>query len=108
MKKKFDGIFMKASLLHIPKSDAQDVIKKIINKLKKGGYIYVAVKGKWESGVDEEIKKENLYGDDFERFFSYYTVDEIKNYFINLGLEIVYEESAISGKTNWIQVVGKK
>lgn len=104
----FEGIFMKASLLHIPKKEIDYILQKIVAKLKNGGYIYIAVKEKRENGAEEEIKKENDYGYPYERFFSYFTVSEIKNYLNNFGLEIVHEEVATYGKTNWLSVIGGK
>lgn len=106
LKETFNGIFAQASILHIPKKEAQKTIEVLANKLKIGGYFYIAVKEK--RGVDEEIKKENDYGYEYERFFSYYTLDEIKNYFVNLKMKIVYETVTNSGRTNWIQVIAQK
>lgn len=108
----FNGIFIQAVLLHIPKQEVEGLLKKITQKLNNGGYLYVAVKEKKEGGVDEEIKKENDYKYEYERFFSYFTLDEIKNYFKNTGLKLVFENeeppSRATRKTNWIQVIGKK
>lgn len=112
LEKTFDGIFIQAVLLHIPKNEVESLLKEIIKKLNTGGYLYVAVKEKREGGVDEEIKKENDYGYEYERFFSYFTIDEIKNYFKNIGLKVIFENEAppsrATRKTNWIQVIGKK
>lgn len=102
----FDGIFSQASLLHIPKAEVQDVIKKMYDKLKPKGYFYIAVKEKKDK--DEEIVAEEDYGYRYERFFSYYTLDEIKKYLENLNMKMVYQTIAEHGKTNWIQVIGKK
>ena len=110
--KKFEGIFMQAVLLHIPKKDIESIIKKAVQKLKSGGYLYVEVKEKTEGKTDEEVKIENDYGYEFQRFFSYFTPDEVKQYFKNAGLEIVHEQlmppSRATRKTNWIQLIGKK
>lgn len=112
LKKKFDGIFIQAVLLHIPKEKVEGVLKKIVEKLNLGGYLYVAVKEKREGGVEEEIKKENDYGYEYERFFSYFSLDEVKTYFKNVGVKMIYEKeeppSRATRKTNWIQGIGKK
>ncbi len=100
----FNGIFMQAVLLHIPKRKVKDKLEKVITKLKTGGYIYIAVKEKKSQGVEEEIKIENDYGYQYERFFSYFTVDEIKLYLQNLGIKIVFSEI----KSPWIQIIGRK
>lgn len=104
----FDGIFMQASLLHIPKAEAPKVLASLNAKLKKGGYFYVGVKALMPGAPEEEIEKENDYGYEYERFFSYYSLDELRGYFKDLDLEIVRELVASSGKRPWIQVIGRK
>ena len=105
---KFDGIFMQAVLLHIPKKDAEKTINKLLGVLKPGGYLYIAVKEKKIGGADEEIKTENDYGYPYKRFFSQFTLGEIKNLIKKTGLEISYENVTPFGHTRWIQVIGKK
>lgn len=105
----FDGIFMMASLLHVPKQDAQMRIAEISKKLKSGGYFYIGVKEIRSDGVEEETKKEDDYGYPYERFFSYYKIDEIKKYLLDSGFSrVVYEDISRAGRTNWIQVIGQK
>jgi SAM-dependent methyltransferase len=104
----FDGVFAQAVLLHISKKEVIGVIKNIIKPLKTGGYFYVAVKELRSGKPDEEIVKENDYGYDYERFFSYFTLEEIKGYVTEIGMSIVFEIVASSGKTNWIQIIAKK
>lgn len=107
----FDGIFMQAVLLHIPKNEVEGILTKAVQKLNPGGYLYVAVKEKIR-GIDEETKIDNDYGYEYERFFSYFTLGEFKKYFQNVGLEMVYENvmppSKTARKSNWMQVIGKK
>jgi cyclopropane fatty-acyl-phospholipid synthase-like methyltransferase len=108
LEKTFDGILAQAVLLHIPKAQIISVIKGLKNKLTRGGYLYIAVKEKREGGLEEEIVVEQDYGYTYERFFSFYTLPEIKQYLLSLGMEVCYENVALSGKTNWIQVIAKK
>jgi 2-polyprenyl-3-methyl-5-hydroxy-6-metoxy-1,4-benzoquinol methylase len=105
--KKFDGIFAQASLLHIPKKEAHTTINKLYDRLKPGGYFHISVKESW-SGIDEETKTENDYGYEYKRFFSYYTEDEIRKYFTDLGMKIVLVNKKQHNKTIWIQVIAKK
>ncbi len=58
--------------------------------------------------VDEAVDKENDYGYEYERFFSYFTQDELREYIKNLGLEFVWESVTHSGRRNWIQIIGRK
>ncbi|MEK7060553.1 MAG: class I SAM-dependent methyltransferase [Patescibacteria group bacterium] len=104
----FDGILAQAVLLHIPKAEAGAVVKGLRDKLTDGGYLYIAVKQKREGGKEEEILKEDDYGYEYERFFSYFTLPEIQKYVSNAGLEMCYENVALSGHTNWIQVICRK
>ncbi|MDA1169020.1 MAG: class I SAM-dependent methyltransferase [bacterium] len=104
LKENFDGIFMQAVLLHVPKKDIEDILQKVVTKLNPEGLVYIAVKEKDKDGVDEEVKIEDDYGYEYERFFSYFTIDELRQHFVRVGLEMVYEER----KSNWIQVIGRK
>lgn len=104
----FDAVFAQAFLLHVSKFEAVDVISRLTNVLKPGGYFYVAVKEVRPGQPNEEIKHEDDYGYPYERFFSYYQLSELHNYFKKHRLVIVYETIETHGRTNWIQVVGRK
>jgi len=106
--KSFDGVFAQAVLLHIPKNEIVNVLKNIITPLKSKGYFYAAVKELKQGDKDEKIVKENDYGYDYERFFSYFTLDELKKHIQDIGLKIVYGNVVPFGKTNWIQIIAKK
>jgi len=106
--KTYDGIYCQAMLLHIPKKDIFSILEKMKNRLNIGGFLYIAVKEKRQNGVEEEIKTENDYGYEYERFFSYFTIDELKSYFNDLGMEVVYEDIVSSGRANWINLIAKK
>ena len=108
LSRQFDGVFAQASLLHIPKKEVADVLGVLVSVLKSSGYIYVAVKGKYPNGPEEAVLKESDYGYDYERFFSYFTMDELKSHFEDLRLEIVYESHKVFGKTDWLQIIGRK
>lgn len=108
LKQKFDGVFAQASLLHIPKNEIIDVLRDLSSVLKDGGYFYVAVKEKKPDGPDEEIKKENNYGYEYKRFFSYFILDELKRYLNEVGLRVCYEGLTPSGNARWIQLIGQK
>ncbi len=104
----FDGIFAQASLLHIPKNEIQRVMRILSDKLNDRGYFYIAVKEKKPDGPEEEIKKENGYGYEYERFFSYFAPDEFRKCFKEIGLQVCYETIEPSGNTRWIQIIGQK
>jgi SAM-dependent methyltransferase len=104
----FEGIFAQASLLHIQKKDVQNVLEAFKAKLVSRGYLYLAVKEIRSGNVQEEIVKENDYGYEYERFFSYYSLDEIRSYFHELGMTIVYESKSGKNNTIWLQVIAQK
>ena len=108
LEQQFDGVFAQAVLLHIPKKDLPKILANLLSALRLGGYLYVALKEKREEEQEEQVEKENDYGYDYERFFSYFTLPEVKKYLLNAGLEIVYETVTTSGRRNWIQVIAKK
>lgn len=108
LKGEFNGVFSQASLLHIPKKEVPDVLKGLAGRLKKGGHLYIAVKEQWEESPEEEVKVENDYGYEYERFFSYFTMDELRGYLKKLGMEVMYEHEGKVNKTTWLQIIGKK
>ena len=76
------------------------------NKVKPGGLLYVAVKVP-TGGKKEGILHENGYGYEYERFFSYFTLEEIEDYFKQLGFKIISSSATLFGKTTWVQVIGQ-
>lgn len=104
----FEGIFAQASLLHISKKEIENVLKRLNEKLKPEGYFYIAVKEIGSGGKEKEIIVDEKYGYRYQRFFSFFTLDEIKNYLKDLKMEIVYENVFPFEKINWIQVIGRK
>jgi len=104
----FDGTFAQASLLHIPKAQAPDVVRQMAGVTKPGGYVYVSVKGLREGRPEEEIKEEDDYGYTYERFFSYYAPEELAGYMEAAGLTVVTNSASVSGSTRWLQVVGQR
>ncbi len=108
LEESFDGILAQAVLLHIPKKEVLAIITGLKNKLKDGGYLYIAVKEQKPGAKEEEILQEKDYGYEYERFFSYFTMPEVKKYLENLKMKICYETLVRAGKTNWIQVIVQK
>lgn len=108
MQQSFDGILAQAVLLHIPRAEMPPVINELKAKLKDDGLLYIAVKEKWPDGEEEGILKEEDNGYQYERFFSYFTLDEIRKYLSDASMSICYEDVARTGRTNWIQIVARK
>lgn len=71
----FDGIWAVTSLLHVPQSKIPGVVKNLNRILKDKGILYVCVKeGKNEKMVRDESA-------DTERFFSFWSKEEMKTFF---------------------------
>ena len=105
----FDGVFAQASLLHIPKAEAFSVIEGMVSRLVPRGLLYIAVKTQLAGNPEEEIVTESDYGYRYDRFFSYYTSDELRGYFDRLGLSLVHAEiSEASWKPGWMQLIARK
>lgn len=105
---KFNGIFAQAVLLHIPKNKIEAVFKNLYQVLQENGYLYLAVKELRIGQNEEQVIKENDYGYEYERFFSFYSLSELENYVKKLKMEIIYSDIISSENTNWIQLIAKK
>ena len=106
--KMYEGIFMQAVLLHVPKKDAALRVKQLATKLKPNGYFYIAVKEIQPNKPEEEVKTEDNYGYQYQRFFSYYTLNEVTQYLTAAGLTVHHQRVSPNGRVTWIEVVGKK
>lgn len=103
--KKFDGIFAQAVLLHVPKSRIIEALEKLRARLNVGGYLYIAVKDVREGRPEETIIKEKDYGYEYERFFSYYTLEEMTECFEKVGMKVVWDGRKLSGNPGWVQLI---
>ncbi len=104
----FEGVFAQASLLHIPKKEIREVLEGLVSVLKAEGYLYVAVKGRRMEEVEEGVRVEKDYGYEYSRFFSYYLMEELEEYFKSFNLDIVYRNVKRVGQTEWLQIIGRK
>jgi SAM-dependent methyltransferase len=104
----FDGVFAQAVLLHVPKSEIRNTLSLFQDKTAPGGYLYIAVKEIRPDQSEEEVRIEDDYGYEYERFFSYFTLPELETHFATLGIEVVWSEVTPSGKSRWIQLIGRK
>jgi len=100
----FEGVFAQASLLHIPKTETFSVIEGMVSRLVPQGLLYIAVKAQRPGHPEEEMVTENDYGYDYERFFSYYTLDEMRGHVDRLGLSLVHGEVS----QDWMQLIARK
>ena len=109
LSEEFDGVFAQASLLHIPKVETLAVIEAMVSRLVSRGLLYVAVKTQRDGHPEEEIVTEDDYGYAYQRFFSYYTLDEMQAYVDRSGLTMVHAEVPQSAsKAGWMQIIARK
>src|SRR3989344_1428471 len=105
-KSTFNGVYARASLLHIPKKLVPKVLKSVHKVLKDNGIFYLAVKeGQGEEEVDDE-----RHGIKVKRFFSFFTGSEITKFLEDTGFTVksVTFYLRTGGTTNWIKVFARK
>ncbi|MDP3727120.1 MAG: class I SAM-dependent methyltransferase [bacterium] len=104
----FDGVFVQAVLLHVPKRDVPNVLRQLANKVRPGGLFYIAVKEIKPGQPEEEERTERDYGYEYRRFFSYFTIPELEGHIRPLGFAIVHADIMPSGNSRWIQLIARK
>jgi ubiquinone/menaquinone biosynthesis C-methylase UbiE len=91
----FDGVWMSASLLHIPRIEARQVLFEVKRVLRNGGYLYISLK--YGQG---EITTYNMG----ERVFVLYSNDEIRYLIRSVGFDIL-EERCFEAGVKWITLI---
>lgn len=102
----FDGIYARASLLHIPKDMIPKVFESINKMLRDGGIFYLAVKEGKGEGEIEDVR----HGVNVKRFFSFFVKEEIEKLMEEASFKILELNTytRVGGSTTWIQVIAKK
>jgi 2-polyprenyl-3-methyl-5-hydroxy-6-metoxy-1,4-benzoquinol methylase len=98
----FDGIWMYASLLHVPKVKAQIVINSLSQYLTQNGLFVVAIK----EGNGEQYETHEKYPNT-ERLFSYFNKEEIINLFPHFKL-VDYVRSDVRQKYVFLHFLFQK
>lgn len=86
----FDGVWSNTSLLHLETvSDVKQALSEMYRVLKTQGTLHVVVKA--QTGADKTaVVSDKLSG--HERFFQYFTVDEMKGLLREAGFKIVLDK----------------
>ncbi len=102
----FDGVYARASLLHVPKRLIPKVLKSVNKILKDNGIFYLAVK----EGENEGEVEDERHGIKVKRYFSFFTESEIKKSLKNASfrVESVTSYQKANGFTNWIKIFARK
>ena len=74
----FDGIWACASLLHVPRAELVDALRRLRRALRPGGVLYVSLK----IGAGETLEPDG-------RFFSYHTPAEFKRKLLVANLRVI-------------------
>ncbi len=106
--KTYDSVFAQAVLLHIPKKEIAAALQRLVAALNPNGILYAAVKEGKPGQAEEEIVKENDYGYAYERFFSFFTPEELEQQLKEAGLDIIHSSVTQTSNTRWIELIGKK
>ena len=100
---RYDGIWACASILHVPKSVLPDIFEKMIRALKANGVIYTS------------FKYGNYEGDINERYYSYFTEDSWKTFFVAFSNKVNIEKLWITGDVisgregeQWLNIILRK
>lgn len=80
-----DGILASCSLIHIPKKDIPDLLKRFYEVLKKEGAIYIALQG----GKSEETFINEPFKPDEKLFLNIISFEEIKGLLDKYGFSIL-------------------
>lgn len=101
----FDGVWARASLLHLTKEEGAKVVKKVFEILKNGGMFFCLLK----EGAGEKEVVDAKYGQEAKRFFSFYTKEEAEKLLQQIGF-INIESATKVGKSgiSWVQITGLK
>lgn len=102
----FDGIWSNASILHIPKSDANAVLSEFGRILKPNGILYISVR----KGQKEEIVKKKSYKGG-EKFFANYETGELKKLAENCGfgvIDVFLKKDLFYRPIKWICLFARK
>jgi ubiquinone/menaquinone biosynthesis C-methylase UbiE len=95
----FDGVWMCASFLHIPRQQAPKVLAQVNRVMGWGSLIYIAVK---------QGEGESWQGADGPRFFTYYQPDEIASSIQDCGFSVETSWIEETSWGEWVNIIARK
>jgi SAM-dependent methyltransferase len=100
---RYDAIWACASLLHVPKDELPDAIRRLIAALKPGGAMYVSFK----HGAGERISEDGRFFIDLDepalrQLFSAFSCLKLAEVWVSIG------EGAHRGRDEWINAIALK
>jgi SAM-dependent methyltransferase len=95
-----DGVWMCASLLHMPRGDAPAVLAEVYRVLRPGGNVYISVQeGQGETWADS---------DGGRRFFTFFQVDELQTLLLQAGFSVRQHWKSAGGHSIWLSVLAAR
>jgi ubiquinone/menaquinone biosynthesis C-methylase UbiE len=94
----FDGAWVSAVLLHIPKDRVATALAEIRRVVRPGGVVFVSLK----EGEGQTVKTEVEQGVELERLFVYYRLGEFERFTWNAGFKVLRILSRSIRNTTWI------
>jgi SAM-dependent methyltransferase len=94
----FDGVWVCASFLHVPRADARDTFREFRRVLRSGGVLFCAV----ARGEDERTSDDNPYEERDDRHFTFYTSDGLREYAVAAGFTV---ETLRENDAEWLQLL---
>lgn len=106
----FDGVWAQASLVHLETElDVKKALSEFTRVLKPEGILFLYVKkqlGKQKTAIVSDALSKH------ERFFRYFTEDELKKWFQKIGITYIESETQEDphkrNEVAWIMMIGKK
>jgi ubiquinone/menaquinone biosynthesis C-methylase UbiE len=92
-----DGLWLCASLLHLPRKDVAPALQNFARVLKPGGILYLSVK----MGEDARWMP-NPYKDDLLRYFTYWQPETLDPLLIQAGFQIVDGWQNQDNRDSWL------
>jgi ubiquinone/menaquinone biosynthesis C-methylase UbiE len=96
----FAGIWCCASLLHIPKAQAPEVLRQMHNVLVPGGILHLGLQ-------EGEGEKWEVTRFDVERFFARYTLEEAEALLTQTGFSVDERHQDTTGPRRWLNFLAR-
>ncbi len=101
----FDGVFSAASLVHMDKDVAKEVLKKSYNILKEEGCLFLWIK---ISDTPHMTTKESYSLPWVAKKYAYYTQEEITKILTDLWFKILKTLPHFHKENNWVIIISQK
>jgi SAM-dependent methyltransferase len=100
----FDGIWARASLIHLTKAEHEKSLREFHRTLRPHGIVYAAVR----QGVGEEHRQETQQGIPIERYFQFWESEPWHQQFVSAGFEVLEHGIEAGEPEDWLWVHAKK